>query len=201
MNQAVLLAKNKHGDFEGWSYWIEEDRDEDGNFVNKSEQTNATFNIYFKEFLNIYNVAKSFCKAAYRVDRAQDMGLAVACAVRTAVSGRPGGVYLDLPAATISDMATKTDTKIYKVVDPAPKQLPSDDGNRGKFKTIGMPFTLSNYKPDYKRAPDLGENNKEILTSLGYDPDQIEDLVNKGVISKVEKPSNPRTEVIKGKED
>ena len=58
-----------------------------------------------------------------------------------------------------------------------------------------MPFTLSNYKPDYKRAPDLGENNKEILTSLGYDPDQIEDLVNKGVISKVEKPSNPRTEV------
>lgn len=56
MNQAVLLAKNKHGDFEGWSYWIEEDRDEDGNFVNKSEQTNATFNIYFKEFLNIITV-------------------------------------------------------------------------------------------------------------------------------------------------
>lgn len=158
------------------------------------------------EGIDQYNVAKPFCKAAYRVDRAQDMGLAVARAVRTAVSGRPGGVYLDLPAATISDMATKTDTKIYKVVDPAPKQLPSDDAidqgvNRGKFKTIGMPFTLSNYKPDYKRAPDLGKNNKEILTSLGYDPDQIEDLVNKGVISKVEKPSNPRTEVIKGKED
>ena len=49
-------------------------------------------------------------------------------------------------------------------------------GNRGKFKTIGLPFTLSNYKPDYKRAPDLGENNKEILSSLGYDPDQIEKL-------------------------
>ncbi len=58
-------------------------------------------------------------------------------------------------------------------------------GNRGKFKTIGLPFTLANYKPDYKRAPDLGENNKEILSSLGYDPDQIEKLTEEGVISKL----------------
>ena len=71
-------------------------------------------------------------------------------------------------------------------------------GNRGKFKTIGLPFTLSNYKPDYKRAPDLGENNKEILSSLGYDPDQIEKLTEEGVISKAKGPKNPRTEVIKG---
>lgn len=42
------------------------------------------------EGLDQYNVAKPFCKAAYRVDRAEDMGLAVARAVRTAVSGRPG---------------------------------------------------------------------------------------------------------------
>ena len=70
-------------------------------------------------------------------------------------------------------------------------------GNRGEFKTVGMPFTMSNYKPTYKRAPDLGENNKEILSSLGYDPEQIEELVAKGVISKVEKPHNPRTKVIK----
>lgn len=67
-------------------------------------------------------------------------------------------------------------------------------GNRGKFKTIGLPFSLSNYK----RAPDLGENNKEILASLGYDPDQIEKLTEEGVISKAQGPKNPRTEVIKG---
>lgn len=72
-------------------------------------------------------------------------------------------------------------------------------GNRGKFKTIGLPFSLSNYKPDYKRAPDLGENNKEILASLGYDPDQIEKLTEEGVISKAAGPKNPRTQVIKGK--
>lgn len=80
------------------------------------------------EGIDQYNVAKPFCKAAYRVDRAQDMGLAVARAVRTAVSGRPGGVYLDLPAATVADtVEQKSDANIYKVVDPAPKQLPSDD--------------------------------------------------------------------------
>ena len=56
---------------------------------------------------------------------------------------------------------------------------------------------MSNYKPTYKGVPDLGENNKEILSSLGYDPEQIEELVAKGVISKVEKPHNPRTKVIK----
>lgn len=82
------------------------------------------------EGLDQYNVAKPFCKAAYRVDRAQDMGLAVARAVRTALSGRPGEVYLDLPANTIGQQIEVTDDSdagIYEVVDPAPKQAPSDE--------------------------------------------------------------------------
>lgn len=82
------------------------------------------------EGLDQYNVAKPFCKAAYRVDRAQDMGLAVARAVRTALSGRPGGVCLDLPANTIGQQIEVTDDSdagIYEVVDPAPKQAPSDE--------------------------------------------------------------------------
>lgn len=82
------------------------------------------------EGLDQYNVAKPFCKAAYRVDRAQDMGLAVARTVRTALSGRPGGVYLDLPANTIGQQIEVTDDSdagIYEVVDPAPKQAPSDE--------------------------------------------------------------------------
>ena len=56
------------------------------------------------------------------------------------------------------------------------------EDTRGDFKTIGMPFTMSNYTPDYKRAPKLGENNVEILTALGYSSDQISDLKTKGVI-------------------
>ena len=58
-----------------------------------------------------------------------------------------------------------------------------DQGDaRGTFKTIGLPFTMSNYTPDYQRAPKLGENNDEILTALGYTEDQIKDLATKGVI-------------------
>ncbi|MCI8366932.1 MAG: formyl-CoA transferase [Eggerthellaceae bacterium] len=56
------------------------------------------------------------------------------------------------------------------------------EDTRGNFKTIGLPYTLSNYTPDYKRAPKLGENNVEILTGLGYTAEQIADLKAKGVI-------------------
>lgn len=79
------------------------------------------------EGLDQYNIAKPFCKKAYRVDRAEDMAVAVARAIRAAVSGRPGGVYLDLPAATIGQVIKVEDVKpsIYQLVDPAPAQLPS----------------------------------------------------------------------------
>lgn len=72
------------------------------------------------EGLDQYNVAKPFCKAAYRVDCAQDMGLAIARAVRTALSGRPGGVYLDLPAELLLTLLHKsqmqTSTKLLTLL-------------------------------------------------------------------------------------
>ena len=40
------------------------------------------------------NAAKPFAKASFRIDRAQDIGVGIARAIRAAVSGRPGGVYL-----------------------------------------------------------------------------------------------------------
>ena len=43
-------------------------------------------------------MAKPFAKAAFRVLHAADIGIGIARAIRAAVSGRPGGVYLDLPA-------------------------------------------------------------------------------------------------------
>ena len=43
-------------------------------------------------------IAKPLCKAAFRVLHAPDIGIGLARAIRAAVSGRPGGVYLDLPA-------------------------------------------------------------------------------------------------------
>ncbi len=58
-----------------------------------------------------------------------------------------------------------------------------DQGDaRGNFKTIGIPCTFSNFTPEYKRAPKLGENNEEILKGLGYTDAQIADLKAKEVI-------------------
>src|ERR671932_704803 len=43
-------------------------------------------------------VARPLCKAAFRVLHAADIGIGVARAIRAAVSGRPGGVYLEIQA-------------------------------------------------------------------------------------------------------
>ncbi|MEQ1614902.1 MAG: oxalyl-CoA decarboxylase [Hyphomicrobiaceae bacterium] len=72
-------------------------------------------------------VAKPVCKAAFRVLHAADIGVGVARAIRAACSGRPGGVYLDLPAklfAQTMDAAAGTKSLI-KVVDPAPAHIPA----------------------------------------------------------------------------
>ncbi|EFA23543.1 formyl-CoA transferase [Bifidobacterium gallicum] len=53
---------------------------------------------------------------------------------------------------------------------------------RGTFKTIGLPFQIDGFTPDYQRAPKLGENNEEILKSLGYTDDQIAQMAANGVI-------------------
>jgi oxalyl-CoA decarboxylase len=74
-------------------------------------------------------IAKPLCKAAYRVLHAQDIGIGIARAIRSAVSGRPGGVYLDLPAKLFAQSmdATAGRNSLIKVVDPAPKQIPAPD--------------------------------------------------------------------------
>lgn len=72
--------------------------------------------------LDQLNAARPFVKAAYRVDRVQDIGLAVARAIRTAVSGRPGGVYLDIPGAVLGQaMAAAAGAEsVWRVIDPRP---------------------------------------------------------------------------------
>src|ERR1700757_4368497 len=79
------------------------------------------------EELDQMTAAERFAKAAYRVDRAEDIGRGIARAIRTAVSGRPGGVYLDIPAAVLGEVidAEKGTKSLWRVVDPAPRQLPA----------------------------------------------------------------------------
>ncbi|MFF3464155.1 oxalyl-CoA decarboxylase [Streptomyces sp. NPDC002619] len=73
--------------------------------------------------------AKPFAKAAYRVHRAEDIGRGIARAIRTAISGRPGGVYLDIPAAVLGEIidADKGAASLWQLVDPAPRQLPQPE--------------------------------------------------------------------------
>ncbi|MDA0996864.1 MAG: oxalyl-CoA decarboxylase [Proteobacteria bacterium] len=74
-------------------------------------------------------VAKTLCKAAYRVLHAADIGIGIARAIRAAVSGRPGGVYLDLPAKLLGQTmnAAKGAASLVKVIDAAPRQLPAPE--------------------------------------------------------------------------
>ncbi len=94
-------------------------------------------------------IAKPVAKAAYRVLHAEDIGVGIARAIRAAVSGRPGGVYLDLPAKLFAQAmdAEAGKRSLIKVVDPAPRQLPAPES--------------------VKRALDLLKNAKRPLIVLG----------------------------------
>ncbi|HZL94625.1 MAG TPA: oxalyl-CoA decarboxylase, partial [Vicinamibacterales bacterium] len=83
-------------------------------------------------------IARPLAKAAFRVLHAEDIGVGVARAIRAAVSGRPGGVYLDLPgkifAQTIDAQAAAR--SLIKVVDPAPRQIPAQDAVRRALELL-----------------------------------------------------------------
>ena len=64
-------------------------------------------------------IAKPVAKAAFRVLHAEDIGVGIARAIRAAVSGRPGGVYLDLPAKLFA-----------QTIDAAAGQEFADQGGR-----------------------------------------------------------------------
>ena len=72
-------------------------------------------------------IAKPLCKAAFRVLHAADIGIGIARAIRAAVSGRPGGVYLDLPAKLFAQVmdADAGAQSLVEVIDPAPAQIPA----------------------------------------------------------------------------
>jgi oxalyl-CoA decarboxylase len=81
------------------------------------------------EELDQMNAAKPYTKAAFRVNKPKDIGIGVARAIRAAVSGRPGGVYLDLTAEVL---AATLDTgaanrSLVRVVEPAPRHIPDPE--------------------------------------------------------------------------
>lgn len=81
------------------------------------------------EELDQMNAAKPYTKASYRVEKPEDIGIGVARAIRAAVSGRPGGVYLDLTADVLGAVldAAAGKNSLVRVVDPAPRQIPAPE--------------------------------------------------------------------------
>jgi oxalyl-CoA decarboxylase len=112
-------------------------------------------------------IARPLAKAAYRVLHAEDIGVGIARAIRAAVSGRPGGVYLDLPAKLFAQSidAVAGKNSLIKVVDPAPRQIPAPES--------------------VKRALDLLRSAKKPLIILGKGAayaqvdSQIKDFIEK----------------------
>lgn len=84
------------------------------------------------EELDQLNAAKPFAKAAFRINRPQDIGVGLARAIHAAVSGRPGGVYLDITADTLGAVidAETAQKSLIVPVDPAPAQFPAPESIR-----------------------------------------------------------------------
>src|SRR3979411_1513843 len=111
-------------------------------------------------------IAKPLCKAAFRVLHAADIGIGLARAIRAAVSGRPGGVYLDLPAKLFGQLmdAEAGKKSLVKVIDAAPAQLPAPDAIKRALdvlKSAKRPLIILGKGAAYAKAEDaspaLGE--------------------------------------------
>lgn len=72
-------------------------------------------------------VARPHAKAAYRILNAEDIGLGVARAFRAATTGRPGGVYLDIPGALLGQVMDEVEGRnsLRKVVDLNAASVPA----------------------------------------------------------------------------
>ncbi len=102
-------------------------------------------------------IAKPLCKAAFRVLNAEDIGVGIARAIRSAVSGRPGGVYLDLPAKLFGQAmdAAAGKASLIKVIDAAPRQIPAPDAVKRALdllKSANKPLILLGKGAAYAQA-------------------------------------------------
>ena len=111
------------------------------------------------EGLDQMNVAKPFAKASYRINRPEDIGIGLARAIRAAVSGRPGGVYLDLTTALLGCFIDKdaAEKSLFTVLDPAPKLMPDPHAVNRALSVLAQakkPLAIIGKGAAYARAED-----------------------------------------------
>lgn len=115
------------------------------------------------EGLDQLNIAKPLVKAAYRVNRAEDIPTGVVRAYRAAVSGRPGGVYLDITTPALGQVMdhAAAEALLQQPVDLQPSMVPAAEA--------------------VERAVNLLASAKKpaILIGKGAAQARVEDLVKK----------------------
>lgn len=84
-----------------------------------SDPTMVDMNMGTYEQLDQLNTARPLVKAAFRCSHARDIPSAVARAYRAAVSGRPGGVYIDMTTPALAEVmdADEAEKLYYEPVD------------------------------------------------------------------------------------
>ena len=92
-----------------------------------SDPTMVDMNVGTYEQLDQFNTAKPLVKAAFRCSHAKDIPSAVARAYRAAVSGRPGGVYIDMTTPALGEImdASEAEKLFYTPVDIASPVAPT----------------------------------------------------------------------------
>lgn len=94
-----------------------------------SDPTMVDMDMGTYEQLDQLNTARPLVKAAFRCSYAKDIPSAVARAYRAAVSGRPGGVYIDMTTPALAEIMNREDAEklFYTPIDPYTPVLPNQD--------------------------------------------------------------------------
>lgn len=94
-----------------------------------SDPTMVDMDMGTYEQLDQLNTARPLVKAAFRCSHAKDIPVAVARAYRAAVSGRPGGVYIDMTTPALAEIMNAADAEklFYTPVDVYTPVAPSQD--------------------------------------------------------------------------
>ncbi len=92
-----------------------------------SDPTMVDMDMGTYEQLDQLNAARPYVKAAFRCSHAKDIPRAVARAYRAAVSGRPGGVYIDMTTPALGEImdAAEVEKLFYEPVDVASTVAPT----------------------------------------------------------------------------
>lgn len=115
-------------------------------------------------------IARPHAKAAYRILRAQDIGLGVARAFRAAATGRPGGVYLDVPGALLGQVMDEVEGRksLRQVVDLNAGSLPTPEAVERALdvlKAAKKPLMIIGKGAAYAQCDD---KVRELVETLGF---------------------------------